>query len=173
MDAFRTAMARFPSGVTIVTTQDANGTPHGFTASSFCSVSLDPPLVLVCLGRSAKSYPVFDACERFAVSILRPQHTELARRFASKNVDKFAGGHFVRTASGLTAVEGALVLVECIVHNRHDGGDHVIIVGRVDRTLVGDGDPIVYFNRGFGTITELGSHPTVGHAVNSLRPRNR
>lgn len=148
---FRAAMSRFPTGVTIVTTDDEHGNPSGFTASSFCSVSTNPPLILVCLATSANSYPVFARCDRFAVSILRPQHTELAKRFASKDTDKFAGT-FGRTPGGLTVVDGALAVFECAVHQRHEAGDHVIMIGRVYWVRTRTGDPVVYHDRAFDTL---------------------
>lgn len=147
---YRQAMARFPTGVAIVTTDDEDGTPYGFTANSFCSVSLDPPLVLVCLARSANSFPVFARARHFAVSILRADHVELAKRFASKSPDKFAPGGFVRTAGGATVLGQALAALECGIDSRHLAGDHVILVGAVYRVLLADaGRPAVYFDRDF------------------------
>jgi flavin reductase ActVB len=153
--AFRAAMASFPSGVTVVTTRDAAGRPHGFTASSFCSVSLDPPLILVCLARSANCFEAFRDCARFAVSILQPQHTELAQRFASKTADKFAYGRFTTTASGLVVVDDAVAVVDCSVHRRVEAGDHIIMVGEVHEVRLGGGTPVVYLNRGFGTVSPV------------------
>lgn len=149
--AFRDAMARFPSGVAIVTTHDEDGTPYGFTASSFCSVSLDPPLVLVCLATSSRSYPVFARNQRFALSILRTSHVEIAQRFASKMVsDRFGPGGFVYTHRGSIVLEEALAVVECSVHSRYLAGDHVIMVGAVDQVFFAEqGKPVVYFDRGF------------------------
>lgn len=152
--AFKAAMARFASGVTIVTTHDADGTPRGFTASSFCSVSLDPPLVLVCLAKSASSYPAFRDCDRFAVSVLRAEQTGLARRFAEKGADKFTHGRFVAGTSGVAVVDDALALVECTAEHRYEAGDHVILVGRVEHADAGSGSPAVYFDRGFSTLSE-------------------
>lgn len=150
---FREAMARFPSGVTIVTTHDESGHPRGFTASSFCSVSAEPPLVLVCLAKSANSYPLFAHNDRFAISILQADHVDLARRFASKNVDKFASGGFVRTPRGATVLEDALAVVECSVNRRYEAGDHMIMVGEVEQVLLADlRRPAVYFDRTFSTI---------------------
>src|SRR5437762_8278091 len=102
--AFRDTMARFPSAVTIVTTRDPAGRPRGFTASSFCSVSLDPPLILVCLARSADSYPVFTSCDRFAVSMLAEDDADLAYRLGTQRADKFALDRFRQTATGLMVV---------------------------------------------------------------------
>lgn len=151
--AFRDAMARFPTGVAIVTTHAADGTPYGFTASSFCSVSLDPPLVLVCLARSGRAYPVFARNRRFAISILQSTHIEIARRFASKIPDRFAPGGFTCTPQGSIVLAEALAVVECSVDNRHEAGDHVIMVGEVDQVLLAEqGRPAVYFDRGFRTL---------------------
>lgn len=150
---FRDAMARFPTGVAIVTTHDEDGTPYGFTASSFCSVSLDPPLVLVCLARSARSYPVFSRNQSFAISILQSSHVEFAQRFSSKIPDRFAPGGFIHTPRGAIVLEEALAVVECSVDSRHVAGDHVIMVGEVDQVFLAEqGRPVVYFDRGFRTL---------------------
>src|SRR5436190_8717985 len=109
--SFRAAMARFASGVTVVTTQDERHRPYGFTASSFCSVSLEPPLILVCLAREAYSYRAFASSARFAVSILQAHHTDLARTFATPGADKFEGCALSRTPSGLPVVNGALAVI--------------------------------------------------------------
>lgn len=146
---FREAMARFPSGVTIVTTEDAAGERWGFTASAFTSLSMDPPLVLVCLSTSAQCADVFAATESFAVSILRPEHTELAKRFASRGADKFGGGDFVRGTLGCPVLEDSLATVECTLHTRYPGGDHHILIGAVRTSSVREGEPLVYCNRNF------------------------
>ncbi|WP_240509416.1 flavin reductase family protein [Streptomyces agglomeratus] len=145
----RAALACFPSGVTVVTTRDDRDRPRGFTASSFCSVSLDPPLVLVCLARTADSFPVFLHCGHFAVSVLRPWHEEVARRFASKSADKFGGGWAAHTLGGLPVVPDALCTLECAVYDRHEAGDHLILIGEVGIAAAGDGEPMVYYGRAF------------------------
>lgn len=159
--AFRDTMARFPSGITIVTTSDESGRPYGFTASSFCSVSAEPPLVLVCLAKSAKSYPVFAGNDRFAISILHADQVNLARRFASRGADKFAEGRFIRTSGGGTVLEDALAVIECSVYRRYEGGDHMILVGEVQRLSLGEWRrPAVYFDRAFSTVCALSEeHP--------------
>lgn len=91
---FKQAMASFPSGVTIVTTVDGDGKWWGFTATSFCSVSMDPPLVLVCLARGAECHPVFEAAEHFVIHVIHSEHTDLALRFATRGADKFGDGSF-------------------------------------------------------------------------------
>lgn len=149
----RDAMARVPAGVALVTAHDRSGVPHGFTASSFVSVSMEPPLALVCLARTANSFPVFDSCSEFAVSVLREDHTGLAMRFARKSADKFAGGEFIRTARGGTVLDGALAVVECTVHERYPAGDHIILLGEVQSVHAEQkGVPAVYVDRGFAAL---------------------
>jgi len=150
--AFREAMARFASGVTVVTAQSPrDGRLAGFTASAFSSLSLDPPLVLVCLDRRADSFETFAQAEVMAISVLAYGQQELAMRFATKGIDKFAGQPLeTGEATGLPLVRGALAHVECTMHDRLDGGDHVILVGRVLRVAVREGEPLVHFNRRFG-----------------------
>jgi flavin reductase ActVB len=150
---FRAAMSRFPAGVVIVTTLEDNGAPHGFTASSFCSVSLEPPLVLVCLATSADCHPFFAVASQFAVSILRDGQEDLARRFATKSADKFAQGGFVMTQQGSCVVEESLATIECSVYSRSEAGDHLIILGHVEAVRLFDpGIPVVYFDRGFSSL---------------------
>ncbi|MFJ6618203.1 flavin reductase family protein [Kitasatospora sp. NPDC091335] len=150
-EEFRSAMARFAAGVVVVTTLDDGGLPRGFTASSFCSVSLDPPLVLVCLANSADSFAAFDSCGHFAVSVLGPEHRPLAEQFATKGADKFASGGLSLTPGGLPAVAGALVELDCEMYARHPAGDHTILIGRVSgaRLEEGTGTPMIYYEKSF------------------------
>lgn len=152
---FREAMSRFPSGVVIVTTHDEALGPVGFTASSFCSVSLEPPLVLVCLAESANCYPAFLRAERFAVSILASSHVPLAKWFATKRANKFPHPDIVEGPRGMPVVNGALAVVTCVVEAQHAGGDHTILVGRAQEIMLSDGkSPTVYFNRSFRTLLD-------------------
>ncbi|MCC3768204.1 flavin reductase family protein [Streptomyces sp. UNOC14_S4] len=146
---FRTVLGRFASGVVVVTTRDATGAPQGFTASSFCSVSLDPPLVLVCLAETANSYAAFSAADGCAISILAEDQGDVARRFATKGGDKFAEGAFVPLANGSLGVEEALGVLECGIRQRHRAGDHVILVAEVTSLRAAAGDPMIYFGGGF------------------------
>jgi flavin reductase ActVB len=147
-------MARFPAGVVVVTTRGEGGLPRGFTASSFCSVSLDPPLILVCLANSADSFAAFASCGPFAVSVLGPEHGPVATRFATRGADKFAPGGLSRTPEGLPAVAGALVELDCEAHARHPAGDHTILIGRVTGVRLGEGggSPMVYYERSFRSL---------------------
>lgn len=150
-EEFRAAMARFAAGVVVVTTVDDGGIPRGFTASSFCSVSLNPPLILVCLANSADSFAAFASCDRFAVSVLGFEHRPLAQQFATKGADKFASDGLSLTPGGLPAVEGALVELDCETHAKHRAGDHTILIGQVSGSRLG-GDtviPMVYYERAF------------------------
>lgn len=148
---FRAAMARFAAGVVVVTTLDNGGLPRGFTASSFCSVSLNPPLILVCLANSADSFEAFDSCGHFAVSVLSPEHKSLAQQFATKGADKFASEGLSRTPGGLPTVAGALAELDCEVHARYPAGDHTILIGRVLDARLGEGaaTAMVYYEREF------------------------
>lgn len=150
-ELFRDAMARHAAGVVIVTTHDDDGTPHGFTASSFCSVSSDPPLVLVCLAKDARCSPAFRRNGHFAVSILGEDDIGVARRFASKRPDKFADGRFVRTEGGAVVLDDAAAVLETTIAHRYDAGDHVILLGWVRHVTVAADRraPAVYFDRAF------------------------
>lgn len=148
---FRAAMARFAAGVVVVTARGDDGVPRGFTASSFCSVSMRPPLILVCLANSADSYAAFASSEHFAVSVLGPEHQPLAEQFATKGADKFAAQGLALTPGGLPAVAGALVELDCQMHARHPAGDHTVLIGRVAGARLGadTGTPMVYYERSF------------------------
>jgi flavin reductase ActVB len=149
--AFRGAMSRFPAGVTIVTTTDAQQTPWGFTASSFCSLSLDPPLILVCLAREARCFEAFRGAASYVVHIAAQQHRDLALHFASKKVDdKFAGMPFVTGASGHPELRDAVATLRCRSENVVPAGDHVILVGRVvDLEVRDEAVPLVHGDRQF------------------------
>jgi flavin reductase ActVB len=147
---FREALASFPSGVTIVTTTDADGRWWGFTASSFCSVSMDPPLVLVCLDNLAECYPAFAASEHWVVHIIRPDDVDLARKFATRGADKFAGDHFRSNTRGIPILGSAAVTLHCSRFECRPAGDHTVLVGHVDDVEVESAPAsAVYFQRAF------------------------
>ncbi|PXY33257.1 flavin reductase [Prauserella sp. PE36] len=149
---FKEAMASFPSGVTIVTTADDEGRWWGFTATSFCSVSMDPPLVLVCLSRSARCHPAFQRASHWLVHVIDPADAALALRFASKGADKFADAGFTVDERGLPALDRACVRLDCATHARHPGGDHTILVGEVERAHLRPATPAVYYRRDFRSL---------------------
>ena len=143
-DDFRRVLGHFASGVTIVSTCDADGRPTGLTASAFSSVSLEPPLILVCVDHKSQSYPAMRERGRFAVNILAADQEAVSRRFASTRLDKFDGVPHRITDLGVPLVEGAVAQLECITVSMHVEGDHTIFVGRVERAGVAGGDPLVY-----------------------------
>ena len=143
-DDFRRLLGHFATGVTIVTTSDPDGRPAGLTVSAFASLSLDPPLVLVCVDHKAQSYPALKDNRGFAVNVLTTEHEALSRRFASTRLDKFDGVAYRMSPLGLPLLGGALAHIECVTVNRHVEGDHTIFVGRVEAGTVADGEPLLY-----------------------------
>jgi flavin reductase ActVB len=151
LTAFRNAMASFASGVTVVTTADDDGILWGFTASAFSSLSLDPPLILVCLEKRAESHPAFERADHFAVSILSEHQRDTAMRFATRGADKFGGFETLRgEATGLPLVPEAMAHIECSVLDRLPGGDHTILIGEVLTAGTDDRPPLLHHNRRFG-----------------------
>ena len=147
----RGVLARFASGVTVTTTRTADGQPIGITASSFTSLSLDPPLVLVCVDRSTHSFVHLSDCESFGISILAAHQSDVARRYATAGALKFTDeDHFRGAASGVPLIREAISHLECTRHQSIPGGDHVILLGRVIHSATRPGEPLVSFDRGFG-----------------------
>lgn len=130
---FRNALGTFGTGVTVVTTRGAGGELFGMTVNSFSSVSLDPPLILWTQSLFAPSLRAFEDASCFAVNVLGHEHRELAMRFATYAPDKFAGVGYHLSALGIPLLDGAAAHFECRTENRFEGGDHVIILGRVER----------------------------------------
>lgn len=144
-DDFRAALSRFPSGITVVTSIDAGGVAHGITVSAFCSVSLEPPMVLVCIEKTAGSHDVLNDSGLFAVNFLAAGQDGLSERFALTMPDKFSDVRIVVGSTGLPILGDSLVALECRLQTSCDGGDHTIFVGVVEDVHVRDGDPLVYF----------------------------
>jgi 3-hydroxy-9,10-secoandrosta-1,3,5(10)-triene-9,17-dione monooxygenase reductase component len=142
---FRNVMGRFAAGVTVVTTAGSDQAPYGLTATAFTSVSLDPPLVLVCIDKKSETYPHFAASGTFAVNFLARDQEEISRRFAVSGGDKFAGTSWLRGQLGVPLLAGTIGNVECRVLHSYDGGDHTIYVGQVEFGAVDDGEPLIYF----------------------------
>lgn len=127
----RSVLGAFATGVTVVTTIGDDGQPRGFTANSFTSVSLDPPLVLVCLAKGAASRPVFEAATGYAVNILAEDQREVSRVFASKIEDRFATVPWQPGPAGNPIFAGTAAWLDCSMHRAMDAGDHVILIGQV------------------------------------------
>jgi flavin reductase (DIM6/NTAB) family NADH-FMN oxidoreductase RutF len=128
----RRALGRFGTGVTIVSTLDAQGSPVGVTANSFSSVSLQPPIVLWSLRRASPSLAAFDATGRFVINVLALEQVELSRRFASAVPDKFTGVEHTPGLCGLPVLQGCAAVFECRTEQRLEVGDHILFLGRVE-----------------------------------------
>lgn len=146
--ALRAAFGRFATGVTIVTTNGPEG-PVGFVANSFSSVSLDPALVLWSPARASSRFKVFSEAAHFAIHVLEAGQAPWMERF-SRGGSGFAGLDHSVTTEGMPALSGALARFDCARHAGHDGGDHQIIVGRVLRMTVRDGEPLVFSQGRYG-----------------------
>lgn len=153
---FRQALGQFATGVTIVTTRDAGGWPMGLTVNSFCSVSLDPPLVLVCIDNRSETHDGFEASGVFGISVLSEAQEGWSRRFGAPGREKFESADLAVGETGVGLVPGALVHIECRVGARLPGGDHTIYVGEVLRLQVAPGRPLLYHASGYARLTGSG-----------------
>ena len=151
--AFRDAAGAFATGVTVVTATGSGG-PAGLTTNAFSSLSLEPPLVLVCFDNASRTLPVVRDAGRFAVNVLRAGQEDVAAVFASKRVaaDKFAEVTHAE-AHGLPVLDGALAWIACDLRELVPGGDHTIGVGEVTAVHVGDGEPLVFFRGSYAGVT--------------------
>ncbi|NVE94994.1 flavin reductase family protein [Altererythrobacter lutimaris] len=153
--AFREALGGFATGVTIITTRDEAGDPIGVTASSFNSVSLDPPLVLWSLAKDSRSLPAFRAKGEFAVHVLANGQEHLADTFARSGEDKFKGQEWHESATGVPLFELFVARFECRTAHEYDGGDHVILVGEVTEFEAQDLPPLIYQGGAYGQYRRL------------------
>ncbi|HEY0427461.1 MAG TPA: flavin reductase family protein [Pyrinomonadaceae bacterium] len=153
-DEFRAALGRFASGVTVVTTRDKSGRLHGITVSAFCSVSLEPPLVLVCIDKNTGSHHALEETNAFVVNILRDDQQHISDRFASLLPNKFEVIEYRNGIDGLPVLEDVLANLECRLINAHDDGDHTIYIGEIQRVTVTDGKPLVYWHGNYRQIND-------------------
>lgn len=142
--ALRQVLGAFVTGVTVITTVDGEGKPHGLTANSFSSVSLDPPLILWSQSLTAPSHPVFRAAERFVVNILADDQVEVSNRFARGGADKFAGCATRPGLGGVPLISGCAAYLECRRMDSFPGGDHVVFLGQVERIERTGRQPLVF-----------------------------
>jgi len=147
---YRRVMGHFATGVTVVTTRDHDGRPFGLTANAVASVSLQPPMVLVCVDRQSESHDAFAASRVFAVNILTQMQETLSRRFAKSSTDKFAGIGSREGVSGAPILEGVLAYLECRLLHAFEAGDHTIFVGEVvDLATGAEEEPLLFFRGGY------------------------
>jgi len=150
---FRYALGSFPTGVTVITSVTADGVLLGATANSFSSVSLDPPLILFSLDRSAYSLDAYMKAGVFAVNVLSLEQQELSDRFAKALDNKWDGVAFETWETGAPILPGTLASFDCRIWNTYDGGDHVIFVGEVvQMARQSDGDPLIFFRGQYGAL---------------------
>ncbi len=149
---FKLAMSHFASGVTIVTTEH-EGRTYGMTVASFASLSLRPPLVLVCIERAVKTHDAIASSRKFAVNILEQGQAEISNRFASRIEDKFAGVATRRGELGVPLLDSSLTSIECSVREHLPGGDHSIFVGEVQHVHASEGTPLIYYRSGYHRIS--------------------
>ncbi len=145
----RRVMGHFATGVTVITSIRSSGEMHGLTANAFTSVSLIPPLLLVCIDKKAESYPCFDESKVFTVNVLAADQEALSRRFAVTGGDKFDGVSYKVGANGAPILDGALAFLECKVTQKIDGGDHTIYIGEIEHAETKEGKPLLFFRGGY------------------------
>jgi flavin reductase (DIM6/NTAB) family NADH-FMN oxidoreductase RutF len=151
---FRRAMAQFATGITVVTTLDSEGRNLGLTVNAFSSVSLDPPLILVCIDNRSETHAGFESSGVFGVSVLAEDQEEWSRRFALVGPEKFDGGGFLKGTSGVALLPGALVHLECRVAAAYPGGDHTIYVGKIMSLAASPGRPLLYHGSAYGRLED-------------------
>jgi flavin reductase (DIM6/NTAB) family NADH-FMN oxidoreductase RutF len=152
---FRDAMAQFATGVTIIAAPLTPGEFVGFTANSFNSVSLNPPLVLWSLRRRAADLAYFERAERYAINVLAHDQVELARRFSRPHADHFGGVSYRLGMAGAPLIEGCVATFECRHHDRHFAGDHVLFIGEVEACARTKGRGLVFHHGRYGTTHAL------------------
>ena len=149
-EEFKRVMGSFAAGVTVVTAVGHDGKLWGLTATAFSSLSLEPPLCLVCIDKRAGSHHVIAESKKFAVNVLCADQQELSNRFASRNDDKYQGvDHHLGELTGCPLLSGALATMECRLAAVLDGGDHSIFVGELCSVEVTEGSPLVYWRGGY------------------------
>lgn len=154
-DLFRQVLSHFAAGVTVVTTVDAERRPHGLTATAFTSVSLEPPLVLVCVDKQAETYPQFEPAGVFAVNFLSLAQREISQRFATHGGDKFNGVAWRPGALGAPLLDGTIGHVECRIRFWYDAGDHTIMVGEIESADALDGEPLLHFRHAYRRVGDV------------------
>ncbi len=148
-DVFRRACGLFATGVAVLTTRATDGTPHGLTINSFCSLSLDPPLVMVAIDRICSFLRTFESTGYYAVNILREEQRDLSVRFAELPEGRFTGVRWQAGVVGAPLIDGVLGVIECRTIQVVDAGDHRMLIGQVVEVGIGEGRPLVFFRSGY------------------------
>ncbi len=148
-DDLRAAMSKFPTGVALLTTRTSDGVSHAMTANSLTSISVDPPLVLVCVGHSRNTHRYILDSGRYGINILSREHEAAARYYAVDEQDRVGDAPLEMTLSpaGLPVAHGSLCFLGCEVVASHEHGDHTIFIGRLLETSLDGGEPLVFHDR--------------------------
>jgi flavin reductase (DIM6/NTAB) family NADH-FMN oxidoreductase RutF len=141
----RNVLGHFATGVTVITTKDKAGKPFGLTANAFSSLSLSPPLVLICVDKAVDCYACFEESKVFVVNFLSEDQEHLSTRFATKGIEKFEGVACHPGSCGAPLLDGALGHIECKVVNAYEGGDHTIYVGEIQTASASGDRPLLFF----------------------------
>ena len=136
----------------MVTTKAVDGSDQGMTVSAFCSVSLEPPLVLICIEKTASAHEALVTAKGFVVNVLSAKQEQLARRFAIVEIDRFEGVGFTRSPRGYVVLDDVLAVIECDCVSKYEGGDHTIIIGEVEATRAETGTPLLYYRGGYAQL---------------------
>jgi flavin reductase (DIM6/NTAB) family NADH-FMN oxidoreductase RutF len=152
-DSFRSVLGRFASGITVVTTVDAQGRDVGMTVSAFASASLLPPLISICIDHTASMHGALCIAERFGVNILASEQEALSRRFATmESSHRFDGLGYERGESGVVLLDDALAHLECRRMAQYEAGDHTLFIGEVERAEARDARPLLYYRGGYAQL---------------------
>jgi flavin reductase (DIM6/NTAB) family NADH-FMN oxidoreductase RutF len=165
----RRALGRFATGVTVITARGADGRPLGFTANSFNSVSIDPPLILWSLSRRSERLGAYRGASAYAVNILTAAQEGLARQFAAPAEDRFDGVVWEEGLEGAPVLPDALAVFECLHEAVYPAGDHELFIGRVERVRERPGKPLTFFGGDFGTV--MGEFEPEGETPARLAPK--
>lgn len=150
---FRQVMGHFATGVTVITTHDGSGNHFGLTANAVCSVSLEPPLLLVCIAKSSESYPALAASGVFTVNLLSQSQEALSRRFAKSGGDKFSGVGYRIGSNGAAILEDVIGHLECAVRQRVEAGDHTIFLAEpLEVAVTSEENPLLFFRGGYRNV---------------------
>ena len=149
---FRTAMGRLPTGVTVLVAVAPEGGYIGMTASAVTSLSLDPPMVLACIGHAAIAHAALTTGRAFSLNVLAEDQEEVSRRFASRDRQRFDGAGCAHTPAGLPRLPGVLASLELRRAALYEGGDHTIVTGVVEWAWARDGAPLLYYLGGYGRL---------------------
>lgn len=148
-DRYRSALATVPQPVAVVIARDLQGQPFGFTATAVCSLSLNPPSLMVCVDHRTSSRDAMRTCDEFTVDFLAAEHRELARLFSTRGADRFGSPQVVSDDTGSLRIDQSLVHIGCTARQRFDAYDHLVVVGTVDFLEIRQGEPLLIADREF------------------------